>query len=144
MILNSTIVTALLIMVKFKRRRHCKVSPHFRLSWYSWIFNERSNINLVPLQDKYLQMYCKYRNSSYSFLPWIVSSFEQILQQKFSLLGKKLKYCGNYLNLLQFPNSKINSFPCKLYEEKTVCSVGSNKLFINEQNGLELHFYKGL
>ena len=31
------------------------------------------------------------------------------MQQKFSLLSKKLKYCGNYLNWLQFPNSKKNS-----------------------------------
>ena len=28
----------------------------------------------------------------------------------FILLSKNLKYCGNYLNWLQFPNSKKNSF----------------------------------
>ena len=29
---------------------------------------------------------------------------------KYSLLCKKLNYCGNYLKLLRLPNSKKNSF----------------------------------
>ena len=40
----------------------------------------------------------------------IISSLEYFPQQKFSLLGKKLKYCGNFMNWLQFQNSKKNSF----------------------------------
>ena len=38
--------------------------------------------------------------SSYSLHLWIVSA------AKIQSIGKKLKYCGNYLNLLQFINSK--------------------------------------
>ena len=38
--------------------------------------------------------------------PHIVSALEQFPQQQISLLRKNLKYCGNYLNLLQFPNLK--------------------------------------
>ena len=50
--------------------------------------------------------------SSYSFRSWIVSSIQQFLQQKqeFSLLSRKLKFCGNNLNWLQFPNSRKNCF----------------------------------
>ena len=44
--------------------------------------------------------------SSYIFRPWIVSSFEEFPKQKFSLLSKKLKYCGNCLTLLQIPSSE--------------------------------------
>ena len=46
----------------------------------------------------------KYRITSYSVLPWIVST------EKFCLASKKMKYCSNYLNWLQFTNSKKNSF----------------------------------
>ena len=43
-----------------------------------------------------------YRISSYSFRPWIAFA------AKIQFI--KLKYCGNYLNWQQFPNSKKNSF----------------------------------
>ena len=52
----------------------------------------------------------EYRISSYSFLPWILSSLGHFPRQNISLLSKKLKYCCNYLNFPQFPNSKKNSF----------------------------------
>ena len=38
----------------------------------------------------------------------IVSALEQFPQQTSSLLSKKLEYCGNYLNWLQFSSSKSN------------------------------------
>ena len=38
-----------------------------------------------------------YRISANTFRPWIVSSFEQLPQQKFCLLGKKLKFAATTL-----------------------------------------------
>ena len=53
---------------------------------------------------------CNTNQLKNTVFPQTVSSLEQFLQQKFSLLSKKLKYLGNYLNWLQFPNSKKSSF----------------------------------
>ena len=53
----------------------------------------------------------KERFSANSFLPWIVSG------AKIQFIRYKIEICSNYLNFLQFPNSKKNSF-CGIYMRK--------------------------
>ena len=50
------------------------------------------NFNKISCDDIFLVH--TGRNSSYSFCPWIVSSFEWFPQQNFSLLSKKLKFAA--------------------------------------------------
>ena len=57
------------------------------------------------------------------------------VKPEISLLSKKLKYCGNYLNWLQFSNSKKKSFGGN-YMRK----YGKQKNVISTESlGLRLH-----
>ena len=81
------------------RKVHCKSITSLQRDCWNWRLLQR------------------YRISSYSFLPWIVSSLELFPQQKFSLRSENLKYCSNYLDWPHFPNSKKCNF-CGNYLRK--------------------------
>ena len=81
---------------------------------------QESRVHLTAILWSYILIFMQILNHkiAISVFPHIVSSFEYVPQQKFSLLSQKLKYCSNYLNCLHFPNSKKNSFRGnQLYEK---------------------------
>ena len=108
MLLRTTIVYLCVLVFRINKHDGWKVLIYeIQIKKIHYLSSSRWNGR--QCLDRALQIHI----SSYSFWHWIVSSLKLISSSKIQFISKEVKYCGNYLNQLQFPNSKKNSFCMK-------------------------------